>query len=48
MVGRGKVVEMATAHAAASPDGDAARELESQFDATIARDQRIEPRDWMP
>jgi len=24
------------------------RLLEEQFDATIARDQRIEPRDWMP
>ena len=23
-------------------------ELEERFDATIAADQRIEPRDWMP
>ncbi|MFD5541829.1 1,2-phenylacetyl-CoA epoxidase subunit PaaA [Streptomyces sp. NPDC127079] len=27
---------------------DAEPELESHFEATIARDQRIEPRDWMP
>lgn len=30
-----------------APEGDAA-ELERHFDATVAADQRIEPRDWMP
>ncbi|MFD5080526.1 1,2-phenylacetyl-CoA epoxidase subunit PaaA [Streptomyces sp. NPDC058371] len=39
---------MTTARPAAPPDGDAAHELKSDFEATIARDQRIEPRDWMP
>ena len=29
-------------------DAAAESELESQFDATIARNDRIEPRDWMP
>ena len=28
--------------------GEAAPELQQHFDATIARDRRIEPRDWMP
>ncbi|MDX6364176.1 1,2-phenylacetyl-CoA epoxidase subunit PaaA [Streptomyces sp. NPDC058274] len=39
---------MTTARPAVPPDGDAAQELKSDFEATIARDQRIEPRDWMP
>ncbi|RVU22946.1 1,2-phenylacetyl-CoA epoxidase subunit A [Streptomyces antnestii] len=30
-----------------SPDG-ADERLQEQFDRTIARDQRVEPRDWMP
>ncbi|WP_211280240.1 Phenylacetic acid catabolic protein, partial [Streptomyces lushanensis] len=28
--------------------GPAEPRLQADFDATIARDQRIEPRDWMP
>ena len=36
---------MTTSHSTeAPPQGP----LEEHFDATIARDQRIEPRDWMP
>ncbi|MET9850429.1 1,2-phenylacetyl-CoA epoxidase subunit A, partial [Streptomyces ossamyceticus] len=38
---------MAATHADASADRTKP-ELEEHFDATIARDQRIEPRDWMP
>src|SRR5689334_5127968 len=30
------------------PDAGLAARLEAQFDATIARNERIEPRDWMP
>lgn len=43
---------MTTTHsAAAGADGvgPAAEErLQEHFDATVARDQRVEPRDWMP
>ena len=28
--------------------GASGEELQEHFDATIARDQRVEPRDWMP
>ncbi|WP_372341192.1 1,2-phenylacetyl-CoA epoxidase subunit PaaA [Streptomyces sp. CC224E] len=35
--------------AAAAPDADAAEDrLRAHFERTIAKDQRIEPRDWMP
>lgn len=30
------------------PDSDARSRLQEQFDTTIAKDQRVEPRDWMP
>jgi ring-1,2-phenylacetyl-CoA epoxidase subunit PaaA len=30
------------------PDGDPPAELQEAFEATIAADERIEPRDWMP
>jgi ring-1,2-phenylacetyl-CoA epoxidase subunit PaaA len=38
---------MTTSHGAA-PGGCGEPELQERFDATIARDQRVEPRDWMP
>ena len=36
-----------TTHTAQAPPG-ATTELQAEFDARIAADQRIEPRDWMP
>ncbi len=36
-----------TTHTAPAPPG-ATTELQAEFDARIAADQRIEPRDWMP
>ncbi|MET9844051.1 1,2-phenylacetyl-CoA epoxidase subunit A, partial [Streptomyces ossamyceticus] len=39
------MVSMTTTDSAGAPPEDA---LQEHFDATIARDQRIEPRDWMP
>ncbi|MGW8764297.1 1,2-phenylacetyl-CoA epoxidase subunit PaaA [Streptomyces sp. NPDC055815] len=39
---------MTTTDSAWSAAGCAGPELQAHFDATIAKDQRIEPRDWMP
>ncbi|MFB7325947.1 MULTISPECIES: 1,2-phenylacetyl-CoA epoxidase subunit PaaA [unclassified Streptomyces] len=39
---------MTTSHGAVSSGDSAEQRLQEQFDATIAKDQRIEPRDWMP
>jgi ring-1,2-phenylacetyl-CoA epoxidase subunit PaaA len=39
---------MAGMTSAMAPHPDAAAELQAHFEATIAHDRRIEPRDWMP
>ncbi|MBD9726311.1 1,2-phenylacetyl-CoA epoxidase subunit A, partial [Streptomyces caniscabiei] len=39
---------MTASHADVSAVECAGPQLREHFEATIARDQRIEPRDWMP
>ncbi|MCW5253469.1 MULTISPECIES: 1,2-phenylacetyl-CoA epoxidase subunit PaaA [unclassified Streptomyces] len=39
---------MTTTHSAGAPPDTAPDPLLEHFDATIARDRRVEPRDWMP